>query len=197
MSTKKIKKQNGKYIIFEKYSKNILGVNINAYILKFNKTIECKKNITIKLRPIIRNFINKNVGVSNFFSNKDKVLSIKLNKYDKNFTEKLIQHIDNYNTEKFTFCLNLKNIVFQETQTSENNSTIKNILSKHMILCDEKACASGEMIIKNDILIFDNNSGTYEPNMNNLQSLKKAIPFINFKITNRTSKTHKKYFGKL
>ena len=59
--------QNRKYIIFEKYSKKLLGVDINSYVLKFNNPINCRKNLTIKLRPFIRKFINEKLNFSSFF----------------------------------------------------------------------------------------------------------------------------------
>ena len=189
--------QNRKYIIFEKYSKKILGVNVNSYVLKFNNPITCRKNLTIKLRPFIRKIINEKLNFSSFFSNKDRVLSLKINKYDKHFTEKIIKHINNYDNEKYNFCLNNKSFIFQETKTHENSSIIKDIISKHMILCDKNACAAGEMVIHNKTFIVDNNSATYKPSIYELQSLKKTMPFINFKITNRTSKNNEKYFDNL
>ena len=66
-----------------------------------------------------------------------------------------------------------------------------------MILCDKNACAAGEMVIDNNTFIVDNNSATYKPSIYELQSLKKSMPFINFKITNRASKNNEKYFDNL
>ena len=185
------------YIVFEKYNKKLLGVDINSYVLKFNTPISCRKNLTIKLRPFIRKYINEKLNFSSFFSNKDRVLSLKINKYDKHFTEKIIKYIDNYDNEKYTFCLNNKSFIFQETKTHDNSSIIKDLISKHMVLCDKNACAAGEMVIHNNTFIVDNNSATYKPSIYELQSLKKTRPFINFKITNRTSKNNEKYFDNL
>lgn len=183
------------YIVFEKYNKKLLGVDINSYVLKFNTPISCRKNLTIKLRPFIRKYINEKLNFSSFFSNKDRVLSLKINKYDKHFTEKIIKYIDNYDNEKYTFCLNNKSFIFQETKTHDNSSIIKDLISKHMVLCDKNACAAGEMVIHNNTFIVDNNSATYKPSIYELQSLKKSMPFINLKITNRASKNNEKYFG--
>lgn len=190
-----IKRKN--YIVFEKYSKNVLGININSYVIKFNNPISCRKKLTIKLRPTIRTYINEKISFSSFFSNKDRVLSLKINKYDNNITEKIIKYIDNYDNEKYTFCLNKNTFIFQETKTHENRSIIKDLMSKHMILCDQHACAAGEMVIHNNTFIVDNNSATYKPSIYELQSLKKSMPFINLKITDRTSKMNKKYFDNL
>jgi hypothetical protein len=189
--------KNSKNIIFEKYNKNVLGVNVNSYILKFNNPISCRKSLTIKLRPIIRKFINEKLNFSSFFSNKDKVFSLKLNRYDNHFTEKIIKYIDNYKNEKYTFCLNKNSFIFQETKTHENSSIIKDLMSKHMILCDKNPCAAGEMVIHNNTFIVDNNSATYKPSIYELQSLKKSMPFINLKITNRASKNNEKHFDNL
>ena len=68
-------------------------------------------------------------------------------------------------------------------------------MSKHVIMCNTLSCASGEMVIRNNTFIFDNNSGTYKPTFNNLQSIKNAIPFLRYKIIDMLNPSHENYFS--
>jgi hypothetical protein len=96
--------------------------------------------------------------------------------------------------EKYTYCLNKQNLIIFETKTINNNSNIKDLLSKHMMLCNKYACASGEMVIYKKKFIFDNASGTYTPTIENLEHLKK-LSFLNLKILELNDKNHSKYFN--
>jgi hypothetical protein len=173
------------YIIFEKYSKNVFGVNINIFILKFNTRYNCNTYLTLKKKSdYIKKSIFKNIHLFQYLT-KHKILSKKIYKKDKNIMEKIINEM-NIN-EKYTFCLNKDTLIFAETKTAENNSMLKDWLSKHIMMCGETACASGELIIHNQIFIFDNASGTFKPTFQNLHSLHQAIPFLNFKIVDINS----------
>ena len=193
--TRKNKKINNKtrrsknYIILEKYKKNIIDVDIFIYIIKFNTNYKCTNYLTLKKKTdYIKKSIVKNIHLLDFLT-KNKLFSKKIYKYDKNIMEKIINLMNI--SEKYTFCLNKNTLVFAETKTNENNSLIKEWMTKHIMLCNENACASGEMIIHNKSFIFNNFSGTFTPSIYNLQSIKKAIPFMDIKITNMNSKTFK------
>lgn len=192
MKTKKIKKRGDKkYILIEKYEQNILGIITHLYVIHFNTAYQCKKNITIKnSRLKIKQLLFKKIGLD--FLMENKISTIKLNKSDKNLFEKIKEIIDP--VEKYTYCLNKDKLFLAETKTTANNSKIKNELSKHYILCDDTACASGEMILSKDALIFDNSSGTFTPTVKNLQILKKILPFLKIRIMNMTSKTHAAFY---
>ena len=191
MLTKKTNNKN--YIILEKYEKNILGVIIRIYKIKFNTLYKCSHNLTLKKREDYIKKIVKNINLLDYLTS-DKILSKKIYKHDKKFTEKIIDNIDNSANEKFTFCLNKNILIFAETKTIHNKSIIKDYLTKHIMLCDNSACASGEMVINNKLFIFDNSSGTFRPNVYNLRSIKQALPFLHIKITNMHSNTHKTLF---
>jgi hypothetical protein len=122
-----------------------------------------------------------------------KVFSKKIYKYDEHLTAKITDEM-NVN-EKYTYCLNKNSIIFTETININNNSSIKNYMSKHVIMCNTLSCASGEMVIRNDTFIFDNNSGTYKPTFNNLQSITNAMPFLRHKIIDILNPLHEKYFS--
>jgi hypothetical protein len=187
------KNQNMKpYIILEKYNKNVFGVDINIYILKFNTKYTCSNYLTLKKKSdYIKKNIYKSADVFGYLT-KHKILSKKINKSDKHIMEKLIKEINP--EEKYTFCLNKDTLIFAETKTQENNSLLKDWLSKHIMLCNKTACASGEMVIHNNSFVFDNSSGTFQPTIQHLKSLKLAVPFLNIKIQDMKSPTHDKYF---
>jgi len=175
------------YVIFEKYKKNIFGVDIFIYKLKFNTNYKCGHYLTLKKKTdYIKKSVVKNIHLLDFLT-KNKVFSKKIYKYDKNITEKIISLMNA--KEKYTFCLNKNTLVFAETKTIENNSLVKEWMTKHIMLCDENACASGEMIIHNKSFVFNNSSGTFQPSLHDLYSIKKALPFMDIKITSRESKT--------
>ena len=203
---RKVKKtsslKNNKYIIVEKYEKNILGIITHVYIIKFKNNFSCEKPLTMKKLSIKKKIfeqINLSYDLLGYLL-ENKIKSVKLNKYDKNITNKLAS-IFNVN-EKYTYCLKNDKLILAETKTSVNNSKVKDYMSKHIVLCKKKSCATGEMVFyknaKSDYeLIFDNASGTFEPSTNDLQNLKKAFPYLNIMTTNMISENHKKYFNSL
>jgi hypothetical protein len=191
----KSNKNSKPYIILEKYTKTVFNVKLNMYILKFNTNYECKNFLTLKKKTdYIKRGIYKKSHLFGYLT-QDKVLSKKINKRDANIMKKLISEI-NVN-DKYTFCLNNDNLIFVETKTSENNSFVKDWLSKHIMICNKTACASGEMVIHNNTFIFDNSSGTFKPTLENLKSLKEAMPFLKIKLLDMGSESHEKYFGAL
>ena len=197
MATKKITKntKNTKYkknyIIIDKFETNMFGVLTHLYHIYYNSAFTCKKNITIKTtKRKIGHFFLKEIGMD--YLTQQKMSTTKLYKNDKHIMEKIKQIIDP--NEKYTYCVVKDKLILAETKTKLNKSKLKDFASKHMLLCDNTACASGEMIIHKDTLIFDNSSGTFEPSMKNLQILKKVLPFLKIKITSMTSKIHEDYF---
>jgi hypothetical protein len=187
-TTRKTKKN---YIILEKYETNIIGIITHVYIIHLNSAYNCKKNITIKSnKKKIGQVLFKELGMD--YLTENKISTTKLYKNDKNMMEKLKKIIDP--TEKYTYCVNKDKLILAETKTKTNESHVKNMLSKHILLCDDSACASGEVIIHKDTFVFDNSSGTFEPSIKNLQILKKVLPFLKVKIMNMNSKIHEDYF---
>lgn len=185
MQTKKRKHR----ILFEKFERNILGVVSTVYVLHIGKT-GCKR-LTIKKRKI-RQYIVKKLGILQFLE-KHRVFSKRLPRH-KDTIRAILEHM-NTNT-KYTYCLNQDNLIFAETRTKEENVLLKDWLSKHVILCDDNVCASGEMVVYRNHLIFDNSSGTYAPTAENLESIKESLSFLPVKVITRDSTEHEKYFGK-
>ena len=100
-------------------------------------------------------------------------------------TENLIKIIKPYG--KFTYCLTDNSLIIAETKVDRNktkiNKFVRDLTSKHYLICDKGVCASGELMIKDNTFIFDNSSGTFKPTLENLQNLKKALPNLNMKLT--------------
>jgi hypothetical protein len=183
----KTKKGEKSYIIIEKYETNMMGILTHIYIIHYNSAYKCKNNITIKkTKKKIGQLLFKEMGMN--YLTQTKIATKKLYKNDTKLMAKLKKIIDP--TEKYTYCVNKDKLILAETKTQANQSHLKDIMSKHILLCDESACASGEMIFRNDTLIFDNSSGTYEPSMKNLQVLNKILPFLKIRLMNMNSKPH-------
>lgn len=193
--TRKIIK--GNYIVVEKYIRNILGVDTRLYIIKLNQGFQCTKKMTLKksVNPITKK-IKNNPKTYDYLTHKKKLNTKEIVKNQK-LTEKLIKFIKPY--EKYTYCLTNDTLVLAETKASTNKTKmtkiIKNYTSKHFVLCGENACASGEVVIKNNTFIFDNSSGTFEPTYENIKSLKKALPFLNTKLVMMDTPEHANYFS--
>lgn len=188
---------NENYIEINNYKKKIMGQNINIIIIKLNnKKSNCTKHLTqkqyIKKDKLIIKPSNKTMKsiFSYYMKNKDIE---KINKKDNKIMMKLSKYISN--EEKYTYCLNQDNLIISETMNENNKSIVKNLFSKHIFLCKDKPCASGELVFHKNKLVFDNSSGTYKPTIDNLKSIKKALSFLNVKIIDMNDKNHSKYFG--
>lgn len=177
--TRKNKKLSNGSIVIEKYLNNVLGVNTYLYIIHLSQKISCKtplapKNNSKTLR--LRKYVDLYPLLKNYMVDK-----IKIEKSDKDIMNKLITTFD-VNT-KYTYCLNRDTLVIAETMTKKNKSQIKDFFSKHGLLCDQKVCAAGEMKFNKTSngkykMVFDNGSGTFRPNKNDLQVLKKELPYF-------------------
>jgi len=180
------------YIKVDKYKKQILGKTIYIYNIHFNEPIKCNP-ITIKnyFKSRVKTHFKKTLKSVLKYLMKDKI-STQIYKKDKKFMTELLKLFNP--AEKYTYCLNKNNLIIVETKTINNKSIIKDLLSKHVLLCDKGACASGEMVIYKNKFIFDNSSGTYKPSIENLQHLKK-LSFLNLKIIDLNDKNHLKYFN--
>jgi hypothetical protein len=191
------KKNIKNYIVVEKYIRNILGVDTRFYKINLNQGYECTKKLTLKkaVNPITKQ-IQRNPKFYNAITHKRKNGSKKFIK-NSNLTEKLINYIKPY--EKYTYCLSNDMLVIAETKAKTNKTKItkliKNYTSKHFVICEDKVCASGELVIKDHTFIFDNSSGTYEPTYENIKTLKQALPFLNVKLVMLNSPEHSKYFN--
>ena len=186
-----------KYIVVKKFKRNIFGVDTRFYKIKLNEGFRCKKILTLKKNANIYTKTLKTFPqMYNVLTNKRKSGSKKIMK-NSNLTLNLIKYIKPY--EKYTYCLTKDTLVIAETKASTNKTKlmkyIKNYTSKHLVICEESGCASGELVIKNNTFVFDNSSGTYEPAYENIASLKKALPFLNIKLVMMDSPDHSKYFS--
>jgi hypothetical protein len=171
-------------IIVEKYMRKIAGVDTHLYKIKLNN-YKCDKKVTLKKKP--RSYINilkNNPNLYDFFSRKKLINTILLNNNNE-ITENLIKIIKPYG--KFTYCLTDNALIISETKVARNKTKIRkfvrDLTSKHYLICDKGVCASGELIIKDNTFIFDNSSGTFKPTLENLQNLKKALPNLNMKLS--------------
>ena len=171
-------------IIVEKYMRKLAGVDTHLYKIKLNN-YKCDKKVTLKKKP--RSYINilkNNPNLYDFFSRKKLINTILINNNNE-ITENLIKIINPYG--KFTYCLTDNALIISETKVARNKTKIRkfvrDLTSKHYLICDKGVCASGELMIKDNTFIFDNSSGTFKPTLENLQNLKKALPNLNIKLT--------------
>jgi hypothetical protein len=193
--TRKNKRSYNGSVVIEKYLNNILGVNTYLYVIHLNQKISCKKHLGPKnnsktLR--LRKYLDISQLLKNFM-----VDTITLNKNDKNIMSQMIPFFD-VNT-KYTYCLNRNTLVIAGTKTSNNKSKIKDLFSKHGLLCDQTVCAAGEMVFyKNPNgsykMVFDNDSGTFRPSKSDLQVLKKELPYFDIEVVDLKSEKKIKYF---
>ena len=95
------------------------------------------------------------------------------------------------NKLKYNYCLTKNTLILSSASSFSNN-----LFAKHSILCEKNSYASGEMVFHKNYLIFNNNSGTYNPTLKNIKILKKALPFLKIKIIDMNSDLNKKYFIK-
>lgn len=186
LKNKKVKLNNKEKetIIVEKYMRKIAGVDTHLYKIKLNN-YKCDKKVTLKKKP--RSYINilkNNPNLYDFFSRKKLINTILVNNNNE-ITENLIKIIKPYG--KFTYCLTDNALIISETKVARNKTKIRkfvrDLTSKHYLICDKGVCASGELMIKDNTFIFDNSSGTFKPTLENLQNLKKALPNLNMKLT--------------
>ena len=184
------------YITVEKVKRKKLGIDIYSYKIKLNHRFNCN-NITVKKSPNpITKYIKNHPLVYNKFTHK-RTRKIKKIIKDDRLTDKLIEYIKP--CAKYTYCLTNDALIISDTYTKYafgklTESAIKNYTSKHYIICGDKICANGELVIKNNTFIFDNASGTYAPKYKQIKVLKKALPFLNIKIIDMKSPDHPKYF---
>ena len=178
------------YFVLEKYETTILGFQTHIYIMRLNTNYYCKQNCTIKRG---KDFVKKCV-MDNLYLFKlltlNKVSATKLYKNDPNLMKQIKKIMDP--SYVYTYCLNKNTLIFAETTSPHHKSYIKNWLSKHVMLCDNSACASGEAVIHNNRFVFDNMSGTFTPHLSKLYILKKILPTI--KIVNWDSPIRDKIF---
>ena len=186
LKNKKVKLNNKEKetIIVEKYMRKLAGVDTHLYKIKLNN-YKCDKKVTLKKKP--RSYINilkNNPNLYDFFSRKKLINTILVNNNNE-ITENLIKIIKPYG--KFTYCLTDNALIISETKVARNKTKIRkfvrDLTSKHYLICDKGVCASGELMIKDNTFIFDNSSGTFKPTLENLQNLKKALPNLNMKLT--------------
>lgn len=187
------------FIVVDKYEIKVLNVPVHIYIIQLNDTIHCKEHLTNKtLFYGLLDIFTKKLNVYYNLPNKYKVISKKIYKNDKHILDKLESIMDN--NENYTYCLHEDSLIMVDTKTIQNNSRIKNYMSKHYLLCKINSCAAGEVVFGKDgtnkVMVFNNKSGAYKPTYKNLLNIKKALPFLPIKIVEKSSKINSKYFGK-
>jgi len=193
---KKKSKKKRDYIVVEKYMRNILGLDTRLYKINLNQGFHCNKKLTLKkkVNPLTKK-IKNNPIIYDVLTHHKKI-STKTLKKDTKITEHLIKIIKPYG--KYTYCLTSDTLIISETKSSENKTkfakVIKDYTSKHFNICNENPCASGELVIKDNMFIFDNSSGTFEPGYESIKKLKTALPFLNIKLVMMGTPEHKKYF---
>lgn len=185
IKTRKMRGTN--YIVVEKYLNNVLGVNNYLYVIHLNQTISCKKRLGPKnnsktLR--IRRYLDFSPLLKKYM-----VETQKIEKDDKDIMKKVVSLFDV--NAKYTYCLNRNTLVVAETRTEKNESKIKDLFSKHGLLCDQKVCAAGEMSFEKTSkgsykMVFDNASGTFRPSKGDLQILKKKLPYFDISVVGIT-----------
>lgn len=173
------------YIILEKWKVNLFNNKIYYYKIQLNnKKNYCKYPLKLKKSKKIffKKIINKLNFLVPFFSK--KVLKKKIYKNDKNIMKNIFKYFDK--RKKYNYCLNKNTLNISSTTNKNTNSKIKDYLSKHIILCDNDPCCSGELsflnLNKKKYILFNNNSGSYKPTKNNLIDLQKTLYFFNTKI---------------
>jgi hypothetical protein len=177
-------KNNTKYFVINKYKKKIGDIYINIFTIPLKNKLNCRR-ITLKkntdhIKKIIYNFTDELLDI-------EKVSEIKVYNNKVNFK-------NIFKNKKYTYCLNKEYLLIAETIHNNNKSILTDLLSKHIILCNDDACVAGEMVIFENKLIFDNASGTFQPTAKKLKILTKVLPFNDVKIIDINNKNHSTYF---
>lgn len=161
----------------------ILGETINMYFISLPHFLgSCKNKLNLKtISSKARRKIYKTMKLQNYIRRHKKCVNIiPINKHT---STRLLETLINKNTT-YTYCLTKSTLVLSETITPTNDTLIKDLMSKHILLCNENPCASGEMHIDKDTFVFNNNSGSYKPGNEHLERLQKSLPFLKLKIEN-------------
>jgi hypothetical protein len=171
------------YIVIEKYRVKLFGEKVFYYnIILNNEKDNCTKPIILKKKKLLKSIIDKFTFLVPYFTK--KIYKKKIYKKDKNSMKNIFKLFDK--RIKYTYCLNKDNLLISTTINKKTDSRLKDLLSKHILLCNNEACCAGEMIFKNKdnkkYILFDNNSGSYKPTKENLLQLKKKLYYLNTKI---------------
>ena len=102
--SKKRTKSDKLHIIFEKYVKNVLGVNLIFYVIKFKSNYSCSRLTLKKSTDVIKKNMVKSLDIFKYLTTY-KVFSKNIYKYDKHLTAKITDEM-NVN-EKYTYCLHI------------------------------------------------------------------------------------------
>jgi hypothetical protein len=198
------------YITIKKYKTIVLGVVTHIYNVKLNTDMKCGNGMTIKkTEDTVTHHVYNKIGLIDKILKKP-IKTYRLRKDDPHITNKMATIFDT--NQKYTYCLSNDTIVFSETKKSDNKinesedhiNNVKDFMSKHVMLCGNQTCISGEAIFciqpskssTEEIveILFDNSSGTFRPNFSNLKYLHKAIPYLNIRLLRRGTISHKHNF---
>ena len=160
-----------------KYKATLLGTTINVYKINLHKKVRCKTMKLTRLKDRVKKYAVNALHLGNYMRNTRKVKQTRLPKDDK-FVQTLKKYLDTKGV--YTYCLNSDGtLMIAETS---HESLTKELLSKHVLLCGTEPCASGELRIVGNTMVFDNDSGTYRPSGDELKSLKRALPFVDIEL---------------
>ena len=160
-----------------KYKASLLGTTIPVYKINLHKKTRCETMKLTRFKDRAKKYVVNALHLGNYTR---KVKQTRLPK-DGRFVQKLKKHLDADTI--YNYCLN-NDGTLMIAETSHEFLT-KELLSKHVLLCGTEPCASGELRIVGDTMVFDNDSGTYRTTGIQLESLLKALSFadIDIKVT--------------
>lgn len=174
-------------ISVEKSMRRFLGVKTFIYRFLLHEGLSCNKN---GLQPKHLGFFASEITAhKSLFKRITVKQKFRMRHFPKDHT--LSARIIDYLKPEgkiYTFCLSHDELTVAEAPPAEWSKfnpmkVIKDALSKHVSICRKDICASGELVIKNGVFIFNNASGTYQPSLKNLKILKKALPWLKIKLT--------------
>lgn len=157
-----------------KYKSSLLGTTIPVYKINLHKKTRCETMKLTRFMDRAKKYVVNAFHLGNYTR---KVKQTRLPKNNK-FVPTLLKYLDA--NLIYTYCFN-KDGTLMIAETSHELLT-KSLLSKHVILCNKKPCASGELRFVGNTMVFDNDSGTYRTTGKQLQSLRKAMPFADIDI---------------
>lgn len=174
------------------YEAEILCVKTALYIIDLHQPSECGRRMTIKsIKGRLKKAFVDTFHILDLLE-MNKIASYKIPKTAAAFVPTLEPLMKKGRI--YTYCLNGSTLLMAE---SSHSSRVKDFLSKHILLCGKRPCVSGEMRWIDGRMVFDNNSGTYEPTREHLASLRKSLAFAGQRvvIVEKIQKTRRRARG--
>lgn len=168
----------------EKYSCRLLGQTVYYYYIKFNdRHMKCDTPLTLKRRVFEKRLIDQLRRYSSSIVKHIYSMAVPKTSYN-------LYRLLNKNA-KYTYCIHGDVMVLATTGTN----IIQDYMSKHVVLCYNGACVSGEMVLRDSRFIFDDNSGSYRPKSKHLRYITDNLSFLNCIIMRRNDTMHKYFFN--